>query len=92
MLQAYDEASDNLNVPKQESYANKRLGKFIEEKIIKDPARKKRKASYAGDSGTVSDKVKFCEYAIETMKTLDSLSIAALAKRIYDFIETAHNK
>lgn len=81
-------------MPKQESYANKALGTFIDEKFFKDPAKKKREACYAGDSGTVSDKVKFCERAIAAMKTFDSLSLQAqdLAKRVHEFIQKENPK
>lgn len=89
VLETYGESRDNLQIPKQESYATKALGAFIDEKFFKDPANKKREASYAGESGTVSDKVKFCERAIGAMKTFDSLSFQGqdLAKRVHDFIQ-----
>lgn len=91
VLDAYGEASDNLNEPKQEDYVAEKLGEFIEGKIIKDSAKKKRKGSYAGDSGTVSDKMKFSERAIAAMKSFDSLSLDAqeLTKRVVAFIERA---
>jgi hypothetical protein len=91
VLEAYGETGDNLGTPIQDAYASELLGNFIEERFIKDPAQKKRKASYAGDSGTVSDKVKFCERAIETMTSFDSLSPAAqeLAKKVFYFIKEA---
>ena len=91
VLEAYGEASDNLNEPKQEDYVAQKLGEFIEGKIIKDSAKKKRKGSYAGDSGTVSDKMKFSERAIAAMKSFDSLSLDAqeLTKRVVAFIERA---
>ena len=91
VLEAYGESPDNLNAPQQESYATELLGNFIEEKIIKDPALKKREGSYAGDSGTVSDKVKFCERAIKGMKTFDSISLPAqeLTDRVFAFIKAS---
>ena len=94
VLEAYGESRDDLQMPKQESYATKALGTFIDEKFFKDPASKKRAASYADDSGTVSDKVKFCERAIAAMKTFDSLSLQAqdLAKRVHGFIQKENPK
>ncbi|MCE9610414.1 MAG: ATP-binding protein [Chthoniobacter sp.] len=94
VLEAYGESRDNLQMPKQESYATKALGTFIDEKFFKDPALKNRTASYADDSGTVSDKVKFCERAIAAMKTFDCLSPLAqdLAKRVHGFIQKENPK
>lgn len=94
VLEAYGELRDDLQMPKQDSYANKPLGTFIDEKFFKDPSKKKREASYAGDSGTMSDKVKFCERSIAAMKTFDSLSLQAqdLAKRVHEFIRKENPK
>ena len=89
VLEAYKEKSENLKAPKQESYASKKLGKFIEEKFFKDPAMRKDKASYAAKSGTVNDKTKFCAHAIEAMKSFDDLSPHAqeLTKKVHAFIK-----
>jgi hypothetical protein len=94
VLVAYGESPDNLKkVVEQDAYAGKQLGKFIESTIIKNLALKGRKGSYAGDSGTVSDKVKFCERAIDAMKEFRVLSPAAqdLTQKVYDFIRSAQH-
>lgn len=94
VLMANGELPDNLKtVVEQDAYAGKQLGKFIESTIIKNLALKRRIGSYAGDSGTVSDKVKFCERAIESMKEFDALSPAAqdLTQKVFDFIQSAQH-
>lgn len=70
----------------QKNYANSKLGKYIEDNINN----KRRKASYGGGSGTVSDKVNFCKKAISYIQNWDDLSDEArkLTKRIYSFIES----
>ena len=91
VLKAYGEVDSNLYTPTQDEYATELLGKFVEEKIIKTRAEKKRKASYAGDSGTLNRKGDFCERAIAAMNGFDSLSLKAqeLTKKVYDFIKAA---
>ena len=93
VLLAYGEDPQNLITPKQAGYAKEKLGRYIEAKIINDPVQKKRKASYSGDSGTVSDKVKFCGIAIKCMESFDSLSLEAqkLAKKVFNFIKDAQH-
>ena len=93
VLEAYGESPENLGTPKPENYATKPLGKFIEEKVLQDPANKKRKASYAGDSGTVSDKANFCEKAIASMQIFERLSAdaKALTERVFNFIKSANH-
>jgi AAA ATPase domain len=75
---------------KQEDYQGAPLGTFIEASVVK--GERKRKGSYA-DNGTISDKVGFCEKAIEAMKSIADLSPEAqeIGKRLYDFI-AEHNK
>ena len=71
-------------------YKDKPLGKFIQEKILKTP---QRRGSYQDDSGCVSNKVDFCEKAIECIKSWDDLSVEAqeLTKGIYNFIKSQNN-
>ena len=61
------------------------MGRFIEEKILK---KKKRKGSYQSESGTISDKLGFCEKAIQHLKNWNDMTSEAqeLTKKIYKFI------
>lgn len=68
------------------NYKNKYLGKIIQDKL----RNKRRRGSYAQDSGTIKDKVKFCEKAIKFITGFDDLSDDAkeLARKTYDFIKS----
>ncbi len=51
----------------------------------------KRKGSYA-DGNTISDKVNFCNYAIESMQSWDDLTdeTKKLTEKVYQFIENCN--
>ena len=70
----------------QTTYSDKPLGKFIESNILKEE--KRRRGSYAAESGTVSDKLGFCQKALKHLTKFSDLSGEAqtLTKRIYNFI------
>jgi predicted house-cleaning noncanonical NTP pyrophosphatase (MazG superfamily) len=91
ILVAYGENPENLRKVTQNKYAKTYLGKFIEDRLFLKPKGKKRKGSYAAGSGTVSDKVKFCEHAIEAMQSWENVSEEAqkLTVAVYQFIEGA---
>lgn len=80
---------DNLKLKdfKEDDYRNKPLGNFIESLFIED---KNRKASYAGESGTINRKDDFCKKAIAAhTDEYDDLSDDAkkLIEKIYIFIK-----
>jgi predicted ATP-dependent endonuclease of OLD family len=87
VVMQYEGENSELNDFTQDDYKNEFLGEFIETKVLS--SERKRKGSYANDSGTISDKVNFCHRAIEQIKSFDDLSEEAqeIAKRIYDFIQ-----
>jgi hypothetical protein len=66
------------------------LGKFIDALL---GTTKKREGAYAEDSGTLTDKIKFCDRAVEKLTKWDDLSAEAknLAEKIAAFI-AEHNK
>jgi hypothetical protein len=68
-------------------YSDVYLGQFIEEKVL---INKKRKGYYQAESGTISDKLSFCNKARKYIKNWDDVSIDAqkITKNIYDFIIT----
>lgn len=72
---------------KFEDYQDEYLGRFIEENILK--GNKTRKGSYSTESGTVSQKLIFCEKALNYIKSFDDLSGEAkeMTKLIYEFIK-----
>ena len=67
-------------------HKNYGIGKFIEEKMFNkgNPMRRKH---YKTKSGSINDKVTFCERVIENL-TYEEMSIMArnLAKKLYDFV------
>ena len=69
----------------EENYRDISLGQFIDENLLN----KKRKGSYASESGTVSDKVNFCKKAVQHIEKLEDLSEEAreLCRKIYEFIK-----
>ena len=69
-----------------EKYKDKKLGLFIESKF------KNVTKNYAAKSGTINDKVNFCQTAITKIKTVEDLSTEglALAKDIYEFIKKSN--
>ncbi|EMY4798039.1 TPA: AAA family ATPase [Bacillus pacificus] len=75
----------------QEEYKNEHLGSYINS-LFPEGARKRR-GSYAADSGTIVNKLDFCKKAINHITTYDQLSAEAqkLSQVLYDFIK-AHNK
>lgn len=86
VVRSYEGADAVLQPFTQASYRNEPLGKFIEKKIL--TGAQKRKGKYQSDGGTVSDKVTFCQKALEHIKKFDDLSPEAqlVTKTIYDFI------
>lgn len=67
-------------------YKSELLGDFIESKMLKQ--KPTRKGGYKTESGTIKDKVGFCNQAIEAITNYDQLSDEAkrLAERLFNFI------
>lgn len=81
----------------ENEYKNKNIGEFIDNKIDEQIDIEKvndekfdyeRKKTFKKGS-TVSDKVKFCKYSIENIKTLDDMSEEAIeiCEKLYNFIK-----
>ncbi|MCG3420395.1 AAA family ATPase [Oceanobacillus jordanicus] len=75
----------------QEEYNNMYLGTFINS-LFEEGARKRR-GSYAADSGTIVNKLDFCKKAIDHITTYAQLSEEAqkLSQVLYNFIK-GHNE
>ena len=65
-----------------DDFRDEYLGTFIEEKVLKGKYR--RKAGYAAESGTLKDKVKFCE------KSLPKIEYEALPPSTQEVIQTVY--
>lgn len=84
----------------ESEYKNENIGEFIDnkideqidiEKVNDEKFNYERKKTFK-KGNTVSDKVKFCKYAIENIKTLDDMSDEAkeICEKIYKFIEESN--
>jgi len=88
VVEDYEGSRDNFTAISQSKYKDAYLGKYIETTLLS--GRKDRKGNYAAKSGTLTDKVGFCQRAISQMKNFESLSPEAklITKRIYDHIKS----
>ncbi|MEW4529299.1 ATP-binding protein [Maioricimonas sp. JC845] len=92
VVRMYEGEDADLNEAITEAnYREQYLGTFIEQKVLegrpsKRPAR--TLPPYSDKSGTIKDKSKFAEKALEHIKSFDDMSDAAkdLAKRMYEFV------
>lgn len=89
-IAVYEKASDHIPAIDYASYADVGLGKYIDDLL---GAGKKREGSYAEESGTLTDKIKFCDRALEQLSKWEDLSEDAqkLAETIAIFI-AEHNR
>jgi hypothetical protein len=90
VIKTYEGADAELKPFDQNDYRDKPLGKFIEDSVLSS---KKRRGSYQDKSGTISDKVTFCQRALENLRRYDDLSPAAkvLTETIYKFIQSRNS-
>lgn len=88
VIENYEDQDVSFRNFKQDTYADARLGKFIESKVLAEGYKIKRRGGYAAESGTVKDKLGFAERAIKAMDSYEMLSpqAQALADKIIDFI------
>lgn len=89
VVSSYEGDAPSVGEPAHADYQGESLGTFIDELL---GAGKKRRGNYAAKSGTVTDKVGFCDRAVEAMPSWECLSEPAktVTKRLYDFI-ASHN-
>lgn len=85
VVRGYEGPAAELNVPAQEDYRDEYLGQFIEERVLGATPRRR---SYQGESGTLKNKIRFCEKAVALMNGPEALGddAQALAKALYEFI------
>jgi len=90
VIKTYEGADAELKPLDQNDYRDKPLGKFIEDSVLSS---KNRRGSYQDKSGTISDKVTFCQRALENLRRYDDLSPAAkvLTETIYKFIQSRNS-
>ncbi|MGB6128160.1 MAG: hypothetical protein WBG30_05365, partial [Psychrilyobacter sp.] len=73
----------------QEEYSNIGLGEYITNNLLGGVEKHKK---YKADSGTVADKVNFCNIACRHTKNIEHLSKEAkdICEKLYNFIEKAN--
>lgn len=88
VMVAYGEDAANLRNFGHTSYRDKPLGKYLDNQGFKDASKRKRE-SYAEASGTIKDKLKFAERAIDAMNDYEEMSeiACALTEAIVGFIK-----
>lgn len=106
VVKEYEEDNEeNINEEiKYEDYKSEYLGKFIEEKIIKNINISRKKSSVYNPysninkttkkgSGTIKDKKNFSEKAIKFTNDIEDLSepVKNICKKLYDFIKKANS-
>lgn len=90
VIEDYEGCSPEMEIIEEEDYHDKLLGQFIDERL---GINRKRKGSYAAESGTVSDKLGFCKKAIKYTSDWDDLSDETkdICKKIFQFIAENNN-
>jgi hypothetical protein len=104
VIKEFEKIEDLVISFSQEKYAEKRIGRFIDEKILNNNSTRKgknqegkiedNKYKYSEKSGTIKDKEKFCTLALKHTKDYEkdlSKEAKALCEKIYDFIKS-HNE
>lgn len=90
VVREYEGDSCMLNAFNQSDYASVYLGTFIESHVLATVSKRisKEGRPYADKSGTVRDKVAFCQKALAHIHKADDMSLhaAELANKICDFI------
>jgi hypothetical protein len=86
VLIVHGEEDANIPAFKQEDYASKPIGTYIDKILLKE--KPKREGGYAADSGTVKDKVNFCDESLAQITRFDQLGAHAqeLTRLLYEFI------
>jgi predicted ATP-dependent endonuclease of OLD family len=87
VIKEYGEDISNIPDIKFKDYQDKYLGTFIEKNILK--GKRTRNGSYSTGSGTITQKLSFCEKALKYIEKFEDLSDEAkrLTKLIYEFIK-----
>lgn len=86
VLAEYEKSSSHIPALIYDEYKEIPLGNYIETKLT---GIKKRKGSYATESGTISDKLGFCNKSISLLNKFEDLTKEAqeLTKKLYTFIQ-----
>lgn len=90
VIASYEKEGVDIPTFEYAAYAEVGLGKFIDELL---GSAKTRRGKYGADSGTLTDKITFCDTAVGLLTNWEELSPEAqsLATQIAKFIEV-HNK
>ncbi|TWU03381.1 AAA family ATPase [Neorhodopirellula pilleata] len=93
VIHDYEKETIALHDFAQTAYRLNYLGKFIDDQVLPDASQSKRfsdrtKSAYADKSGTIKDKVRFCQKALSHLQTVDDLSDGAkeVAEKLYRFV------
>ncbi len=90
LVEGYGEPEENLDFEfPDDELKNRYLGELIDDKIIIDVNKRKRRTNYGEESGTIKSKSPFCEKALKHINSYDDLSDEAkqIAEKLYNFIK-----
>jgi hypothetical protein len=81
----YEDNSSDIKDIKYDDYKDQSLGTYIEKTMLKS---QNRRGKYAQNSGTITDKIGFCERAVRIVNDFSDLSEEAqhLTEKVYRFI------
>lgn len=93
VIRSYESGEVKLQDFSETAYRNNYLGKFIDDRVLVDKTKSKRyrastDSAYADESGTVKNKLRFCQKALSHIKSVSDLSDAArtVAEKLADFV------
>lgn len=91
VIRQYEGSDVSFKEFQQSDYSKIGLGTFIETSVLAKPSTRRSAAGhpYAEDSGTIKDKVKFCQRATAAISSFEDLSPEAisLGRKILDFVK-----
>ncbi len=93
VIQDYESGQVKLQKFSETAYRLNYLGRFIDENVLVDKNKSKRFSdrthrAYADESGTIKDKVRFCQKALSHIKSVNDLSDGAkeVAEKLARFV------
>ncbi len=98
VIKDYEPDGVQTNDYSEKAYRLNYLGKYIDDHVLVDKSKSKRfsdrtQRAYADESGTIKDKVRFCQKALSHIDSVDDLSDGAreVAEKLLRFVVTEND-
>lgn len=98
VIKDYESDAVKTNEFSIKAYRLKPLGKYIDDHVLVDKTKSRRysdrtQRAYADESGTIKDKVRFCQKALSHINSVDDLSEGAMevAEKLLKFVVAENN-